>query len=198
MRFSACRAQCAAKIVQTPERKKEQRKQRAIFADYGRTASGAWYKKWLRPPHNAANTSVLFWQNKLFALEEGHLATEIDPDTLNTKQTTRFSIKKMERFSAHPSWVSDLQCGFNFGMTLGRKSKLQLFKLPKKGQAELLAEHELPGICNIHDFVATNTHLVFFIAPVRLNTKDALFGKKSFAHAQEWRPEFSNILIKQA
>ena len=189
MRFDHGQAECAVRLVQTPEHQKEMKSKKALYADYGSVAPGSWFKRIVRFPKNAANTSVLYWQNKLYALEEGHLATEINPDTLETLGETNFDLSRMERFSAHPSWVTDLQCGFNFGVTLGRKSKLQLFKLPKSQPLEFMAEHELPGFCNIHDFIVTNTHMVFFIAPVRVKLLDLLLGRKSFAHAQEWRPE---------
>jgi len=191
-RFNNGKASTALKVVYTEEHKKELEQGKAIFADYGRTAPGPWFKKPMKMPKNAASTSVLFWQGRLFALEEGHLATELDPETLETLPESKFGIDKMGAFSAHPSWVTDLQCGFNFGMAGGKEVKLQLFKLPKTGPAEMIAEHELPTICNLHDFVVTNTHIMFFVSPVRvkkLELMKVLAGIKPFARAQSWLPE---------
>lgn len=192
IRFNGGEVQTALKVVHTQEHKQELAKGKAIFADYGRTAPGSWFNKPLKMPKNAANTSVLFWQGRLFALEEGHLATEMDPETLETLPECKFGIDKMGAFSAHPSWVTDLQCGFNFGMAGGKETKLQLFKLPKTGPAEMLAEHDLPTICNLHDFTVTSTHMMFFVSPVRIKKPDmmkVLAGIKPFAKAQSWLPE---------
>jgi all-trans-8'-apo-beta-carotenal 15,15'-oxygenase len=194
VRFEDGTAKSAVKVVKSKEHRQELDAQKALFADYAKTAPLPWYKKPFSLPKNAANTSVLYRAGKLYALEEGHLPTELDPDTLETGQESKLGITKMRAFSAHPAWVSDLRCGFNFGMVPGRVTKLQLFKLPEKGQCELLAEHRLPGICNIHDFVVTNTHMVFFICPVRIpkaNLLKVLAGITPFAKAQKWMPELS-------
>lgn len=192
MRFHNGKVQTAVKVVHTEEHKQELAKGKALFADYGRTAPVSWFKKPFKLPKNAANTSVLFWQGRLFALEEGHLATELDPETLETLPECQFGIDEMGAFSAHPAWNTDLQCGFNFGMAGGKETKLQLFKLPKTGPATMLAEHDLPAICNLHDFTVTNTHIMFFVAPVRIKKTDllkVLAGIKPFAKAQSWLPE---------
>ena len=72
-------------------------------------------------------------------------------------------------FSAHPHRVASRRAIYNFGLEYGRKTKLHTYELPDVGPARHLGAIELPGAPMLHDFIATDTHLVFFVSPVRVD-----------------------------
>ena len=59
----------------------------------------------------------------------------------------------------------------------------------------MLAEVPLARTTFIHDFIATEKHLVFFAPPVRLNPLSLLFGLATFDGAMRWTPESGTNVI---
>jgi carotenoid cleavage dioxygenase-like enzyme len=59
------------RYVQTAGYQKEAAVDRLLYSNYGMTAPGAFWNRWLKPTKNVANTSVLPLPDKLLALWEG-------------------------------------------------------------------------------------------------------------------------------
>ncbi len=144
---------------------------------------------------NTANTSVVAWQGRLFALMEAARPTEIDPVSLRTIGETDLDGVVHGWFSAHPHRVASRRTTYNFGVEYGRKNKLHLYALPDVGPARALATLELDGGPMLHDFIATDTHLVFFVSPTRVNPLRALTGIGDFTQLFGWRPELGTEVI---
>ncbi len=143
---------------------------------------------------NTANTSVVMWQDRLFALMEGGKPTELDPRTLEFLGEQDLGVIT-GAFSAHPHRVAAHHTLYNFGLEYGRVTRLHVYALPDAGAAKHLAAVELPGPTMLHDFIATDTHLVFFVSPVRVNVARALLQIGDFSGMFAWKPELGTEVI---
>jgi all-trans-8'-apo-beta-carotenal 15,15'-oxygenase len=137
---------------------------------------------------NTANTSVVMWQGRLFALMEAGKPTEVDPRDLSTIGETDLDGTVVSMFSAHPHRVASRRAIYNFGLEYGRKTRLHVYELPDVGAARHLGAIELAGPPMLHDFIATDTHLVFFVSPVRVDVPRMLLQIGSFTDLFKWKP----------
>lgn len=143
---------------------------------------------------NTANTNIVSWQGRLFALMEAGKPTELSPEDLSTIGETDLGVVK-GFFSAHPHRVASRKAIYNFGLEYGRKTKLHLYELPDTGAARHLGAVELVGPPMLHDFIATDTHLVFFVSPVRVNVPRMLLALGSFDQLFRWQPQHGTEVI---
>ncbi|HEY4243657.1 MAG TPA: carotenoid oxygenase family protein [Kofleriaceae bacterium] len=164
---------------------------------YGLTAP--WYRRMFAmlrgKQKNTANTSVMLWQGRLLALMEGAKPTELDPRDLATLGETDLDHTIVSAFSAHPHRVASRGAQYNFGLSYGRQTHLHLYELPDVGAARHLGAVELPGPTMLHDFIATDSHLVFFVSPVRVNVPRAVLGLGGFGKLFQWKPELGTEVI---
>src|SRR4030095_10376846 len=115
--------------------------------------------------NNVANTNVLAWQGRVFGLVESSRPTELAPDTLATISDTDLGGVVLETFTAHPHFVAARRAIYGFGVRFGRAPELALYELPARGVARRLGEVPLEMNTVVHDFIATDHHLVFVIGP---------------------------------
>lgn len=144
---------------------------------------------------NTANTNVMMWQGRLYALMEAALPTEIDPVNLLTRGETDLEGTVISAFSAHPHRVASRRAIYNFGVEYGRKTKLHCYELPDVGPARRIATVELAGPPMLHDFIATDTHLVFFVSPTRVDVPRMMLQLGSFAELFRYKPELGTDVI---
>jgi len=143
---------------------------------------------------NTANTSVMMWQDRLFALMEGGKPTELAPRDLSFLGETDLGAIT-GAFSAHPHRVAAYATIYNFGLEYGRVTKLHVYALPDAGPARHLTAVELGGATMLHDFIATETHLVFFVSPVRVDVPRMLLQLGTFGDLFKWKPELGTEVI---
>ena len=132
---------------------------------------------------NAANTNLLPFNGRLYALWEGGSAVELDPATLDTVgiKTWREDLKAMP-FSAHPKMDPDGGM-WNFGAVPGL-DKLAIYRLGADGRVLAVGMVQLPQLAMVHDFAVSAAHLVFLVPPY-----DMVEGAElSFAGRQQWNP----------
>jgi all-trans-8'-apo-beta-carotenal 15,15'-oxygenase len=98
-------------------------------------------------------------------------------------------------FSAHPHRVAARRAIYNFGLEYGFKTKLHMYELPDAGAARHLGAVELAGPPMLHDFIATDTHLVFFVSPVRVNVPRMLLQIGGFEDLFQWKPQHGTEVI---
>ncbi|MBQ5947167.1 carotenoid oxygenase family protein [Massilia sp. ST3] len=130
---------------------------------------------------NAANTNLLPFDGRLYALWEGGSATELDPDTLATMgaKTWREDLRAMP-FSAHPKL--DPQGGmWNFGALPG-SGRIAVYQIGAGGQVLRTGVVEAPQQAMVHDFAVSAKHLVFLLPPYDLRPGASL----SFAERHKW------------
>jgi carotenoid cleavage dioxygenase len=113
---------------------------------------------------NTANTNLLPFNDRLYALWEGGSATEIDPDTLATVgiHTWRDDLAAMP-FSAHPKIEPDGTL-WNFGALPGG-DKVALYRIGARGDVRQAGVVEIPQLALLHDFAVSAHHLIFVVPP---------------------------------
>jgi all-trans-8'-apo-beta-carotenal 15,15'-oxygenase len=144
---------------------------------------------------NTANTNVMMWQGRLYALMEGAVPTEIDTQTLLTRGETTFDGTIVSMFSAHPHRVASRRATYNFGLEYGRVARLHTYELPDVGAARHLGAVELRGAPMLHDFIATDTHLVFFVSPTAVDLKKMFLQRGTFTDLFQWKPAMGTEII---
>jgi carotenoid cleavage dioxygenase len=130
---------------------------------------------------NAANTNLLPFNGRVYALWEGGSPYEVDPDTLATLGVTtwRDDLRAMP-FSAHPKL--DPQGGlWNFGALPG-SGRIAVYQIGGDGQVLRTALVPVPRQAMVHDFVASSRHLIFLVPPYDLKPGQDL----SFAERHAW------------
>ncbi len=130
---------------------------------------------------NAANTNLLPFNGRVYALWEGGSATELDPLSLTTigVKTWRDDLAAMP-FSAHPKVDPDGTL-WNFGAMPG-SSKLALYRIGADGKVLSASLVDVPRMAMVHDFVVSAKHLIFMIPPYELSGD----SEKSFAERHQW------------
>jgi carotenoid cleavage dioxygenase len=130
---------------------------------------------------NAANTNLLPFNGRVYALWEGGSATEVDPDSLATVgiKTWAEDLRAMP-FSAHPKIEPDGGM-WNFGMLPGARG-LAVYRIGLDGSVLRTANVELPQLAMVHDFVVSSRHLIFLVPPYDLQRRPGI----SFADAHVW------------
>lgn len=144
---------------------------------------------------NTANTNVLWWRGRLFALMEAARPTEVDPRDLTTIGETDLGGVIGAMFSAHPHRVESREAIYNFGLEYGRVTKLHMYELPDAGAPRHLGAIELGVPPMLHDFIATDTHLVFFVSPAVVDVPRMLLQVGGFDKLFRWRPEKGTEVI---
>jgi carotenoid cleavage dioxygenase-like enzyme len=175
-----------------------------LYANYGMTAPGPVWNNWLKPLKNAANTSVFALSDRLLALWEGGKPHALDLETLQTLGEDDLGcLKGALSYSAHPKYDAETGDLFNFGVSPGSNSTLNIYRSNLKsspagtslGQILQKAAIPLKGMPLIHDFVLAGRYLVFCISPVRMNALPALIGLQSFSDALDWKPELGTQIL---
>ncbi|PTL85400.1 carotenoid oxygenase family protein [Vitiosangium sp. GDMCC 1.1324] len=194
VRFEGSGAQGAARLINTPTIQAERNAGKLIYSNYG-TSVPLWRKLMMRgKKKNSANTSVMAWNGRLFALFEATQPTELSPEDLRVLGETDLDVI-VSNFSAHPHRVPARKATYNFGMQYGRETLLELYELPDGGAARHLGQVPLPRPTMIHDFIATERHLIFFVTPLRLNVFRMLLKLGTYSENLEWRPELGTEVL---
>jgi len=112
----------------------------------------------------------------------------IDPETLAVIGETDLGGAVAGAFSAHPHRVEARRCLYNFGLSYGKQTTLDLYALPDEGAARRLGGVALPRAVMLHDFAATERHLVFFVSPLRVVLWRMLLALRPFQRCFAWTP----------
>lgn len=186
VRFEGGRALGAVRVVQSAGLLEEKKAGKPLFG-----FNAPWWKRFPRmiqmKSKNTANTSVMYWQERLFALMEGAKPTELSTEDLSTIGETDLGMIPMT-FSAHPHAVPDRKALYNFGMEFGRQTKINMFELPFQGKARHLGDLHIDYPVMLHDFMATENHLVFFISPLKMRIWRAMLALGPFGKLFYWDP----------
>ena len=145
---------------------------------------------------NIANTSVIYWGDKLLALWEAAEPHRLKPDTLETIGIDYLDgiLEPGDSFSAHPwvdpSCVMDNRepCLVNFAISPGLSSKITVFELNPQGKLLRRHSHSVPGFSFIHDFAITPHYCIFFQNPVNFNPLPFLFGVRGAGECVQFQP----------
>ena len=184
------------RYVQTAGYQEEAAADKFLYPNYGMTAPGRIWERWGKPVKNAANTSVLALPDKLLALWEGGNPHALDLQTLETWGTDNLGqLDEGATFSAHPK--RDPKTGeiFNFGIAIGLKTTLNVYKSDRTGKIIQQESVQLDGLPLVHDFALAGQYLVFFVPPIRVNLLSAGLGFSSYSDSLEWQASKATQII---
>jgi all-trans-8'-apo-beta-carotenal 15,15'-oxygenase len=136
---------------------------------------------------NMASINVLPWQGRLFALMETTPPLELDPVSLDTVGETDLEGVVLGAWNGHPRRVPSRATTYQFGVRTGPKVFLDVFALPDEGAARRIASVPLRGMMEVHDFFATERHLVFLLPPLTCSPLRMLWEGSGFG-ALRWQP----------
>ncbi|MBT9317613.1 carotenoid oxygenase family protein [Leptothoe spongobia] len=194
--FAAGGATGLYRYVQTQGLQAEVAANRYLYPGYGKPASGPFWKRLSAKPKNVANTSVFALPDKLLALWEADNPHALDLETLETLGLDDLGIlQPRQPYSAHPKW--DTQTGdlYNFGVVLGRRNYIQLYRSDATGQIRQQGQLPLSRTSLVHDFVLAGPYLIFLIPPVVLSLLPILLQNKGFSDAMQWQPQHGTQVI---
>lgn len=184
---------CGHRVVESEQLLEERRAGKPL---YGSVAP--WPRRLLNglrmKARNTGNTNLLVWNDRLLALYEASLPTEIARGDLATRGETDLGGAVSGSFSAHPHAVPAQETVYNFGLRYGPRMWIDLYAL-SSGRARRFGRVPLSAPVMLHDFVATERHLVFLVAPVRISVPRALLGIGDFAGMFQWKAELGTEVI---
>ena len=146
---------------------------------------------------NVANTNLLPFGGRVYALWEGGSAIEVDPQTLATRgvKTWRPDLKAMP-FSAHPK--SDPDGGlWNFGNMPGA-DKLMIYRLNAAGEVARTGIVDVPDLNMVHDFAISARHLIFLVPPYDMKSGPEISLGDSLHWAGATRPLRVVVIAKES
>ena len=154
-------ATCAARFADTRKRRVDTAANACVTPGFGTVGDR---KVRVAGPDdvNAANISVMQAGSQLWALWEAGSPLVMDPETLETRgfHAFRDDLKGMP-FLAHPRFEPDGRV-WNLGVS-GRQAIV--WRLGRDGALELAQPIQLPRASYLHDFSATERHLVIVLQP---------------------------------
>jgi all-trans-8'-apo-beta-carotenal 15,15'-oxygenase len=179
------------RFVETTGYLAEEKAGKFLLGGYGRR------ERWRHSgSKNAANTSVLALEDRLWALWEGGHPYRLDPTTLETiGEESLAGIGPQQTFSAHPKRDPDNGDIYNFGLSFGRKPKLHLYRCDRRGHLQQQSEYTLDTNPLIHDFALVGSYLIFCISPLSLNPLPVLLRQQSYSEALRWQPQQGTQLL---
>ena len=187
-------AEGAVRVIRSRELLEEDRRGRPL---YGSIAS--WPRRLVNGlrlrSKNAANTALLEWDGELLALYEANRPTRVSPSDLSTLGETDLGGVVEGGFSAHPHVVSARGAIYNFGLRYGPRTFIDFFELPLGGRPRLLSSMKLRHPVMLHDFVATERHLVVLVSPVEVEIVRGLLGLGDFKGLFRWRPDHGTEVL---
>jgi len=194
VRLRGGRAECAIRLCHGEGMVAEERAGKPLFGPranrFRRIANSL-----LGRTKNTGNTSVLAWQDRLFALVESNKPLEISPVDLTTLGETDLDGAITAAFSAHPHRVVPRRATYDFGLAYGPRTELVLYELPWEGKARRLFSLPLRTAVMLHDFAVGPRYAVFFVSPVEINIPRAVLGSSSFGKMVRWAPKHGTEII---
>lgn len=143
-----------------------------------------------------AQISVVVRNGRLFTFEESSLPYELDSVTLETKGVSSLGLpEEMTLYNAHSKIDPKSGEWILFGLHYGRKVTLHITIFQRDGRLRSHRTMPLPRYVHVHDFFATEGHLVFSLHPLEIRVFDFLFGLSSLADSLRWKPEEGNLLM---
>ncbi|WP_166306119.1 carotenoid oxygenase family protein [Bradyrhizobium sp. 2S1] len=161
--------------------------------DAGRALYGGFGRKLPDAPASAptdggvANTNIIFHGGRLLALEEGHLPTEIEPDTLKRTGYCDYKGAISGPFTAHPKIdpVTGELVFFGYNAAGPLTPARSFGSVSSSGVVTRFERFEAPYASMVHDFIVTENHVLFPILPITGSMQRAMRGQAPYA----WEPE---------
>jgi all-trans-8'-apo-beta-carotenal 15,15'-oxygenase len=188
VRFADGRASFACRMIKP---RGEDRSDYAKRGRIGRAPQGFDRTVWsLIDPQafvNSANTALLHWQGRLYALFEASQPTQSYPDTLETLGETDLDVI-VGSFGAHPHVHASSGAIINHRFRPPPRAAVDYYSLPLEGPAQHTHYVPISGRFPAHDLSLTDRHIVAVLSPLYIDVARVLVGG-AVANCLDWRPE---------
>ena len=184
----------ANRFVATAGKAKEDAAHRRIFGGFGTRRAGNVISRFMnrKESKNPANTNVLTFGGKLFALCEGGRPYRLDPETLETigEDDLGGVLGAGDLYSAHPKLDAATGELWNFGARYEREMSLALYCTGSDGTTRHVTTVVCPFHAMVHDFALSRTKAIFVLAPCTLPRVPVglLLGQRSFGESLRYEP----------
>jgi len=180
------RASLTARFADTPKRRTETALDAVVTPGFG-TPGDARARLGSNDDASAANTAVMVAGDKVWALWEAGSPLAMDPSTLATEHfvVLRPDLKAMP-FQAHPRYAPDGTI-WNVG-THGER--MIVWHMAADGSLIDASVVTLPRASYLHDFTATDRHLVIVLQPWVFD-----HGGMPFSSQFAWKPEMGTQVL---
>lgn len=171
------------RYVRTPKWRAEHAAGRALFGTFGNPMTSD--PSVFGQDSGVANTNIVWHAGKLMALEEGHMPTEMRPDSL---ETLGYVEGYRGRTTAHPKIDARTGEMVWFGYGVGDHpfaSGVSYGVTAADGTVVRRDDFQAPYASMVHDFMVTQTHVLFPILPLSGSLERAMKGLPPFA----WEPQ---------
>jgi all-trans-8'-apo-beta-carotenal 15,15'-oxygenase len=184
------------RYVQTEGYQAESKVDRWLYGNYGMLPSGKIWERRGKSIKNVANTSVLALPDRLLALWEGGMPHALDLESLETIGTDNLGFNSAPLvYSAHPKVDPISGRIYNFGISIGVKSKLHLYESDRSGKIIKHSQTKLSRLTTIHDFLMVGKYLVFCIPPLEIQPLPILLKLASYSKSIQWQPELGTQIL---
>lgn len=200
--FQNGRAHFRSRYVKTEGYKAEQAAQRIMYRGvFGTAKSGGWLSNLFDLKlKNIANTHIIPWGEKLWALWEAAEPHGLNPKTLDTLGLDLLDgiLEPGDAFAAHPridpGTVTKTNPGgdrrlVNFAVKPGLSTAITVFELNEAGTLVSKQTRSVPGFAFLHDFALTPNYCIFFQNPVQFNPFPFLLGMRSAGQCLQFDPK---------
>ena len=175
VRLDEAGATYQSRFVDTVARQKERRRGKRLYGGLGDLPRGrllGTLRGYLGK--NVANTNVVAFADKLWAMYEGGRPYQLHPQTLATVQEDDLGgvLTGSQAASAHPKLHTATNTLWNFKIQYGQKNTVQLYRTDAAGQSTDHTTFELPYTTMVHDFCLTQTQAVFVLSPLVVPLKE--------------------------
>lgn len=184
-------ARFSNRYVRTKGYVAEQSKQRMLSPGFGTPRPGGMLANAFRLPKNAANTNVVPYAGRLWALWEGGRPHTLDPQSLQTHEEESLdgALGAMGMFSAHPHRDPVTGEMVNFGPKFGPTNAVQPWRIDARGRAKPLGRVRVDKPFTLHDFGVSASKLVFLGGPYYMDLgllAGSVFGRRPMFDAITW------------
>lgn len=171
------------RYVKTPKWRAENAAGRALFGTFGNPLTSE--PEVIGQDAGLANTNIVWHAGRLLALEEGHMPTELDPASLETRgyaEAYRGAVTAHPKIDpetgemvwfAYSAGAAPLNATVSYGVT------------DASGKVVRRDDFEAPYCSMVHDFLVTRRHALFPILPLTGSIERAMRGGPAFA----WEPD---------
>ena len=202
--FSGQKAYFQNRFVRTQAFLEEQKAGKILYRGvFGTQKPGGWFANAFDfNLKNIANTSIVYWGQKLLALWEAAEPHRLNPKNLETEGLDHLDgiLNPGDAFAAHykvdPQSVKDGKLRLvNFSIKPGLSTTITIFELDESGKLLEKHAHSVPGFAFIHDFAITPHYCLFFQNPVEFNPIPFVLGMRGAGECIKFQPNKPTKII---
>jgi len=183
------------RYVRTNKWRRENEAGKSLFGTFGNPMTTD--PSVLGQDSGVANTNIVWHAGRLMALEEGHMPTELDPVSLETRG---YAERYRGNVTAHPKIDPETGEMVWFAYSAGEiplNATVAYGVTDAAGEVTRRDTFEAPYCSMVHDFLVTRRHVLFPILPLTGSLERAMRGGPAFA----WEPErgaFVGVMARNA